>query len=120
MSPINNLGFEYEYIFFGYRMLPFIFTLIGVGCSLFLIYNSGIFFWGLLSIQRFLGAKWFFDIIYNNIIVLGILNYAYKITFKLVDRGFIEWLGSIGISRKFKKISHNFTTFQSGFLYHIF
>jgi len=46
------------------------------------------------------------------------LKFAYNITFKLLDKGFIEKLGSITMSRIFKEKALNFSLFQSGFLYH--
>jgi len=67
---------------------------------------------------RFFGAKWFFDIFNNNVLVYVILSFSYRITFKLLERGFIEAFVSDGVSRKLKIASRNYSNMQSGFLYH--
>jgi len=85
-----------------------------------LLVNKVLFFIGfkMLYFSRFFGAKWFFDIIYNNIFVLFFLNVGYNITFKLLDRGFIEFFGSTQASHSLRKEARTFNIFHTGFLYH--
>jgi NADH-ubiquinone oxidoreductase chain 5 len=118
ISPANNLSFEEEFLPFYLRALPLLLTIFGVCLSYLIVVNFGFFFIYMLKVQRFFGAKWFFDIIYNNVVVLVVLKCAYNITFKLLDRGFIEQLGSFGFSRSYKSLAFNLSKFQSGFLYH--
>jgi len=51
-------------------------------------------------IYIFLNKKWFFDIIYYFFIVKIIFYLGYNIFFKLIDRGFIELVGPLGLVRK--------------------
>jgi hypothetical protein len=57
ISPVHVSFYEEEFLPFSIRMLPFIFTLLGLSLSLFFINNSSLLFFELLKVQRFLGAK---------------------------------------------------------------
>ena len=52
----------------------------------------------LYSAYRFLIAKWYFDAIYNEYIVMFTLSQGYKATFKSLDKGLLEIFGPYGIS----------------------
>jgi len=99
LSLYNVSVFDEEFLPLVFRVVPFIFTFFGLGFALLLLKFCPQFNFDFIKVLRFFGAKWFFDIIYNNIIVTSLLNVAYDVTFKFVDRGFIEGLGSIGASR---------------------
>lgn len=47
-----------------------------------------------------------------------LLNSAYKIFVKSIDKGILEFLGPIGLSRFFFYASHKASVFQSGLIYH--
>jgi len=68
----------------------------------------------------FIANKWCFDLINNNSIVDYLMRLSYKISFKLIDRGFIEMFGSTGLSRLFQESSKNYSFIQTGYIYHIF
>ena len=53
----------------------------------------------ILEVYKFLIFKWYFDIIYNELINRPLLNFAYNTTFKSFDKGFLEILGPYGISK---------------------
>jgi len=52
----------------------------------------------LLSIYRFLSAKWYFDAIYNEFIVMFGFKHGYNTTFTTLDKGLLEMFGPHGIS----------------------
>lgn len=46
------------------------------------------------------------------------MSFFYFITFKLIDRGLIEFFGPLSIVRFFSRMSYYFSRFQNGFIYH--
>lgn len=81
---------------------------------IFLFFNNFSVF---SQIYSFLIKKWYFDLIYNNIFGYGLLNFFYIIPFKLVDRGFIELIGPLGIVRSLNILSLIASRIQTGFIY---
>jgi NADH:ubiquinone oxidoreductase subunit 5 (subunit L)/multisubunit Na+/H+ antiporter MnhA subunit len=65
----------------------------------------------------FLAKKWYFDLLYNNIFVFNLLNSFYLLTFKVIDRGLIEFFGPLSLVRLINNLSLVFSFFQTGFLY---
>jgi NADH dehydrogenase subunit 5 C-terminus len=51
------------------------------------------------EIYNFLMFKWYFDVIYNEIINRPLLSFAYNSTFNSFDKGFLEIFGPFGISK---------------------
>jgi len=49
-------------------------------------------------IYRFLSAKWYFDLVYNEIINRSLLKLAYSHIFSLQDKGILELFGPLGLS----------------------
>nr|YP_009295185.1 NADH dehydrogenase subunit 5 [Dasya binghamiae]AOH77197.1 NADH dehydrogenase subunit 5 [Dasya binghamiae] len=117
----NNIFFlESEYLKIYLKWLPFILSLLGI------IFTS------LINIQIvkfkltkfnfllsfFVSKKWYFDIIYNKLIVFPLLNFGYSTSFKNLDRGFIELIGPFGLSIIVQKVSLLFSRLQTGQLTH--
>lgn len=46
------------------------------------------------------------------------MNFGYKYSYVLIDRGFLEILGPYGISNFISKISRKISLLQTGFIYH--
>lgn len=112
-----------EFIAYYHKIPPLICSILGVICSLlvyFVFYNftfvvvTNSF---LNSVFFFLSKKWYFDLIYNNIFIFSLLGFFYKITFKLIDRGLIEFFGPLSIVRLVEKLSFIFSSIQTGLLY---
>nr|YP_004062233.1 NADH dehydrogenase subunit 5 [Plocamiocolax pulvinata]ADR03249.1 NADH dehydrogenase subunit 5 [Plocamiocolax pulvinata] len=112
---------EAEYSFFILKWLPFIFSICGICIASivnyyiiysFLYYKINYYFLFLIN------KKWYFDIIYNRFIIYPLLKFGYVITFKNLDRGFIELIGPFGISKFIHKWSLVIILFQSGKLAH--
>gem|GEM_PF-2769849 len=55
---------------------------------------------------------------YNGLIVSFLLNFGYNISFKNIDRGFIELLGPYGISKIINNLSFKSTRIQTGQITH--
>jgi len=69
-------------------------------------------------IFTFLSKKWFFDRIYNSIIVQPFLIFAFHTTYKGIDKGFLELIGPRGLSRNVYNFSLFLSTLHSGFISH--
>ena len=116
-----------EFIPFKVKILPVIFSLFGTFFALFLYLYLKKFLYNLILlsnnrllyfIHKFLNKKWYFDIVYNFFITKKFLNFGYNISFKIIDRGFYEYIGPLGIVRSINFISKIFNKIQSGFIFH--
>lgn len=103
------------------KWLPFIFSACGV--ILATGFNKMIFSLN-KSIKNFhkiyflLNKKWYWDIIFNKLIVKNLLNFGYLISFKNLDRGFIELIGPYGLSKLIPSWSKICVYFQTGQIIH--
>ena len=69
------------------------------------------------NIYKFFSKKWFFDVLYNRVFVLPWLVFGNLITFKLIDRGFIEFFGPTGIVRSIVNKEIVFKKHMSGYVF---
>lgn len=69
------------------------------------------------TMYKFFSKKWFFDVLYNRIFVLPGLFFGNLITFKLIDRGFIEFLGPTGLVRSIVNKENVFKKHISGYIF---
>nr|YP_009502237.1 NADH dehydrogenase subunit 5 [Porolithon onkodes]ASB29839.1 NADH dehydrogenase subunit 5 [Porolithon onkodes] len=121
----NHLVFiEAEFLPTKIKWLPFFLSSFGVIAASFInIFNKNFFIFNkknrLLSFFSFLvNKKWYIDIIHNRIFVILFLNFGYLISFKILDRGFIELLGPYGMSRAVNQYSKNLIKLQTGQITH--
>jgi NADH-ubiquinone oxidoreductase chain 5 len=91
------------YIFYDYANYYIIYKL----------YNNIIY----QKIHFFLTKKWYFDLLYNFYIVNYFFNFSYNITFKIIDRGYLEYFGPLNIVRIFNKFSNNINITYHGLIY---
>jgi NADH-ubiquinone oxidoreductase chain 5 len=107
----------------GYKLLPLIGSLFGAGLALILYHSFPLFTINLTntnigrSLYRFLNQKYWFDNVYNNLILSPLLNFGY-ITNKVLDRGAIELIGPYGLVSSFRIASNRITSFDTGFIPH--
>lgn len=105
------------------KLLPVVFSLAGASLAMILYHtqsaNLVAFKTSKLGLQlyTYFNNKWHFDYIYNSYIVNPILLFANNVTYKLLDRGLIEYVGPTGIARGLIHISSFLSRVQSG---HIF
>jgi NADH-ubiquinone oxidoreductase chain 5 len=101
-----------------YKLLPLILSLILATSALFIYENKP--HWlsvtntnFSLYLYRFFNQRYWFELLYNNSIVKGLLNLGY-ITNTFIDRGTLEFIGPRGAVASVYKISHYFASFDSG------
>jgi len=69
------------------------------------------------KLYNFLNRKWFFDKFYNEYVNQIFLNFGYHVSYKTIDRGFIEMVGPFGLSQTVLKKSHLLSNLQTGSVY---
>jgi proton-translocating NADH-quinone oxidoreductase chain L len=107
-----------------FKLMPFFFTLAGAVFSYLFVFhhsffNIGTFFYNLYS---FLYNKWYFDYIYNSLIVNKIYYFSHSYSFSGVEKGWIEFFGPTGSYYFFQKFSLFINRLQNGdfFMYLFF
>jgi NADH-ubiquinone oxidoreductase chain 5 len=113
--------FEAEFLAPSIKLIPVLFSLSGALCG-FLVYH---FSWHLsldksplfISLYTFFNSKWFFDYIFNSYLVKPIFNWGHTVSYKLLDRGLIEYFGPLGVSRLINSLSILISSLQSGYIY---
>jgi proton-translocating NADH-quinone oxidoreductase chain L len=130
ISQYSDILLNIEFLDFFYKFYPLIVSLLG--CFFFLleiiyfravkvykfIYTPGIIDYNFYNFNRFFNQKWFFDLFYKFIFILPILKWSYYITFKLIDRGVLEFFGSFNNVFLFTVLTKNMNVSNSGFIYH--
>ena len=113
IEPQNYIKTDSEFISYKFKIIPLLLTILG-GTSAFFIslYNINFFIktnqnYFILAFINFLLKKWYFDKIYNQYFGLNSLNISYILTYKDIDRGFLEFLGPFTIVNKMQKILNN-------------
>jgi proton-translocating NADH-quinone oxidoreductase chain L len=122
--PHNYALSDVEFINSNIKLLPLFIVLFGVFITSYLyIYKTTFYFLSrkleyFIKIYTFFNKKWYFDRIYNEIIVINFLKYGYYLTYKSIDRGLLEKIGPHGISRVSKDIFNFIQFYQSGIIFH--
>uniref|UniRef100_A0A4D6BM09 NADH-ubiquinone oxidoreductase chain 5 n=1 Tax=Balbiania investiens TaxID=111861 RepID=A0A4D6BM09_9FLOR len=122
--PIHTNIIEAEFLDTGIKWLPFFLSLSGIFLSsilnvfpyliyYMLQYTKIPHFWGFL-----LSKKWYWDKIYNVLIISTLVNFGYSISFKAIDRGFVESLGPLGLTKLIPIWSRTTAKIQTGQLTH--
>lgn len=121
--PEHVFLIEFEFWNLFLKNLPFLTGICGTLLALLLntFLKDYIFVLKLTNLGRFVyiffNRKWFFDLIYNHYIVNKCLDFGYYISFKLIDKGVLEWIGPFGISKLAYKFSTVVTSLQTGIIY---
>jgi NADH-ubiquinone oxidoreductase chain 5 len=122
--PTHFNLFEAEFLPLSVKLTPILFSLIGAFLAILLNYVYSDFLvylkcsnFGLL-LYSFFNQKWFFDQIYNLYIVKPIFHLSYSIPYRLLDKGFIELIGPLGLTLKLNEISKKVSSMQTGLIYH--
>lgn len=116
--PTHLFFIESELTILFFKWLPFLLTIFGIIFAT--VINLKIFKTKLkFNYLCFLiNKKWYFDVLYNKLIVFPILHFGYFISFKNLDRGFIELIGPYGFSVITIKLTKIFSQLQTGQLSH--
>ena len=118
----TNSLFDAEFLPYYIKLIPVIFSIVGALLALYLYHLCPFFLYHLTfklrPIYIFLSKKWFFDKVYNDYVVPAVMSFGYSVTFKLLDKGLIEYLGPLGLANFFTNISEKFSRYQTGYIYH--
>nr|QYC35762.1 NADH dehydrogenase subunit 5 [Apophysomyces elegans] len=104
-----------------YKLLPLFGSLFGGGLALVLYHLFPLFTISLTentlgrTLYRLLNQKYWFDNIYNNLVLSKLLNFGYT-TNKTLDRGVIELVGPYGLVNVFKNASSKIRSLDTGFI----
>lgn len=121
IQPTHDYLIETEFLSSKLKWIPFLFTIGGFLTATLLnlfVIKSSFFLKNFHFLFFFISKKWYFDFMYNSFLVYPLLNFGYKISYKNLDRGFIELIGPVGVSVIVKKISRELIYLQSGQLTH--
>lgn len=108
----SDFFFNAEFLPLYIKLIPIVFIILGI--FFFFSFQK---FWVTSDIFHFFNQKWYIDLLYNNLIVQVTMFFSYWITFKLIDRGILESIGSFGISN-WNKFFKYVQRFFSGYIYH--
>nr|YP_011017032.1 NADH dehydrogenase subunit 5 [Gracilaria hainanensis]WQB61710.1 NADH dehydrogenase subunit 5 [Gracilaria hainanensis] len=119
--PWNSYFIEAEWLHIKLKWLPFLLSIFGIFLATFInitkthryLYNT--FYRGICFL---INKKWYWDVLYNRFFVYPLLDFGYLISFKNLDRGFIELLGPYGFSKVVPTWARLFSKFQTGQLSH--
>ena len=70
------------------------------------------------GVIRFITQRWLYDKITNDIFARTSMVFAYHVSFKTLDKGFISILGPYGIPRVLTQLASSLRNLQSGMIYH--
>ena len=124
--PENFYVIDAEFLIFYYKILPTIFSILGLFLSffLFVFFENTIIklndFFVFRKIYSFLIQKWYFDVIYNQIIAKRILILMFKVFLKVIDKGFLELIMPNFMSNIFFKIALSYKIQQKGLIFQYF
>ena len=122
--PKNLILLESEYIPQTQKLVPLVWTAVGV--SIAFLFNYALTKQGFQLKTSWLGRKfytmlnrrWFFDKVYNDFLAQKALDFGYNISWKTIDKGCLEILGPYGISHTMSAWSRYVSRLQSGLIYH--
>jgi proton-translocating NADH-quinone oxidoreductase chain L len=124
INPINNQMIDAEFLPTYIKLLPVIFSFIGLFSAFYLYFFKFKFLYQLkisnigLYFYNFLNRKWYFDKIYYEFINQHILKIGYDFSYKMVDKGLIEMFGPYGLVTVFSYLSQQIILLQTGYIYH--
>jgi NADH-ubiquinone oxidoreductase chain 5 len=124
VKPNNIQLIDAEFLPIFFKLLPILFSFFGLFLAFFLYNFKFKFFYKLkmskigLYFYNFLNKKWYFDKIYYEIFNQNILSISYNISYKLIDKGVIEFFGPYGLLFIFSNWSRQLIFLQTGYIYH--
>nr|YP_010888156.1 NADH dehydrogenase subunit 5 [Fushitsunagia catenata]WJJ67933.1 NADH dehydrogenase subunit 5 [Fushitsunagia catenata] len=121
MLPEHSAFVEAEWLNLRSKWLPFFVSMAGVLCACWfnLIPNRQFLNSSAHKFLCFLiSKKWFVDIVYNRLFVTPFLHFGYVISFKNLDRGFIELIGPFGVTKLISMWAIMVSRIQTGQITH--
>jgi proton-translocating NADH-quinone oxidoreductase chain L len=125
IHPQNALLMESEFATpVGIKMVPLALSSFGAYCAYQAHFGALRTFFALKTskvgqtLYSVLNKRWLFDKVYNAFIVTPCLWFGYEVTLKTLDKGVFEHCGPYGIAGVFRRLAHQMSRIQSGFVYH--
>jgi len=123
VHPENQVMVEAEFLPTGIKWIPVIFSISGCGLAwiIFTYNKEGLYRFKMSSVGRrlykFLNRRWYFDKVYSDIIIQGMMGISYHVTYKGIDKGVLELFGPKGVSSNLIKAGRVQSVMQSGNIY---
>jgi len=106
VSPINSNILDADFIPVYVKYIPFFISIFGSILSIATYCLLPKFFFKLYLNKKifnlsyiFFNKKWFFDKLQNELIVSLLLKIGFRVTYKIVDKGFFEFFGPTNLSK---------------------
>nr|YP_009546480.1 NADH dehydrogenase subunit 5 [Gelidium kathyanniae]AYO27828.1 NADH dehydrogenase subunit 5 [Gelidium kathyanniae] len=119
--PIYSNQIEVEYLQTKIKWLPFFLSALGVILASLLNISSYRWYKKVKTVSFFaflINKKWYWDSLYNKFLIRPILNFGYNISFKNLDRGFIEIVGPYGLIKIIPSWADTLKHIQTGQITH--
>jgi NADH-ubiquinone oxidoreductase chain 5 len=106
--PSSTIILDVEFMLLVYKILPLLLSILGSYLAYFIYLNETQAFYQIKSMEffkdfyTFFNKKWYFDKVYNEILVQSILTLCFNFVYKEVDRGLLEQFGPYGIIQTIK------------------
>nr|YP_009988308.1 NADH dehydrogenase subunit 5 [Gelidiella acerosa]QNM39446.1 NADH dehydrogenase subunit 5 [Gelidiella acerosa] len=119
--PINSIQVEAEFVSINLKWLPFLLSMLGIVIATIINvitknFHKNIVFYSFFTFLS--NKKWYLDLIYNRFIARPFLDFGYSISFKNLDRGFIEIIGPFGLSNLITSWANITKQLQTGQITH--
>jgi len=123
IMPSNaDIYIEAEFVSPIFKWIPVIFSVFGaiLAVVLYHLLNDEVINMkkSLRNTYIFLINKWNFDQIYNAYIAKPLLRFGHEVSYKTLDRGYIEMFGPTGIKQSVSYFTNISSLIQSGLIYH--
>ena len=69
-------------------------------------------------VYTFLNKRWLFDKVYNDVFATPAMTFGYHVSFKTLDKGFIEMIGPAGLMMVCTEAMTRMRQLHSGYVYH--
>lgn len=117
---LKSISFLGEYLHPIFKNLALAFTFLGLLSSFisFKLLPSFILFLVKRIYYIFVKKIWF-DNLYNRVVVKNILVISYQGTFKVIDKGILEYAGTRGLTKLLGNVANNIKVLQNGFIFNL-
>lgn len=119
--PNYSNQIEAEHLEVKIKWLPFLLSISGIILASFLNIRGYRWYKNVKTysfLAFLLNKKWYWDSVYNKFLIRPILNFGYSVSFKNLDRGFIEIIGPYGLTKVIPLWANILKQIQTGQITH--
>lgn len=122
--PEHLVQLDAEFIPSVIKLVPVLFSLMGASFAM-ILYTYGhslshSFIMNIVILRRlyqFFNKRWYFDIVYNQLVAKKLLSFGYNNSLNVLDKGAIELIGPYGLQKMIQQLSFRISQIQSGYIY---